>query len=778
MHPRLLPIHQLKRVKPTAALVYNGSSLRPQVQSLGLALDHHAAEILMVSSFPPRECGIATYTQDLVNALHLQFDNQFRCVICALESDATHHRYPNAPSYILQTNDRNAFVKSAFRINRNARIKLVVIQHEFGLFAANEEAFLHFLEQLNAAVVMVFHTVLPVPEVKFKTYVKALITAVDAVVVMTDHAASILRSEYDIPPAKINIIPHGTHLAPFVDRVVLKARYGLSNQHVLTTFGLLGPGKSIETTLKALPDLLAKVPNTIFLVLGKTHPAIMREKGEAYRQQLEALVVELGIGEHVRFVNAYLPLPVLLDYLQLTDVYVFSSHDPHQAVSGTFAYAVSSGCPIVSTPIPHAREVLANNNGIIFDFDDASQLSAALLRLVGNEALCSELAHNGLRQMAATAWNNAALAHGRLFHELSHGQFALKYRLPPIQLRHLKNLTTDFGLLQFSKLAVPDHDSGYTVDDNARALMAICEHYAIFGHQADLELATTYLQFLEGCLLPDGRLLNYVDRARQFSLQNFEENLEDSTGRAIWALGHVCGMSATLPALFIQKAENLLEQLLPLLTNIHSTRAMAFAIKGLYAKDDPKHLWLLEMLCIRLRQMYRHEQSVDWIWYEGYLTYGNSVLPEAMLCAYLRLHQSEYLTMAVESFDFLLDKLFEGTTFRAISNQGWMLRDRVDTGVCGGEQPIDVAYTILTLLFFYRKLGNTKYLQQANIAFEWFLGNNHLRKNVYNPVTGGCYDGIEAHNVNLNQGAESTVSYLLARLAMERLAVLNQIGSL
>jgi glycosyltransferase involved in cell wall biosynthesis len=726
------------------------------------------SEILFVSSFPPRECGIATYTQDLINAVHSQFSNRFRCEICALELDATHHRYPSKPAYILQTNDRNEFVKAAFRINRNARIKLVVVQHEFGLFSANEEAFQLFLEQLIKPVVLVFHTVLPAPDAEHKRYVVALSEAVAAIIVMTSHAAKILEADYGIAAAHMHIIPHGTHLLPFVDRKKLKVQFGFGKKKVLTTFGLLGPGKSIETTLRALPAVLAKAPDTIFLILGKTHPGVVREAGEAYRQQLEKMVQELGLSAVVHFVNEYLPLPQLLNYLQLTDIYVFSANNPHQAVSGTFAYAVSSGCPIVSTPIPHAREVLANNNGIIFDFNNHSQLSEAIIKLLGNDALRKQMAINGLQQMAATAWNNAALAHGRLFHELTHGQFALRYRIPPINLQQLTNLTTDFGLLQFSHHAVPDHDSGYTVDDNARALIAICEHYSLFRGQGDLELASTYLRYLEHCLLPDGQLLNYVDRARQFSLQNFHENLNDSTGRAIWALGYVCSLSAILPDFFILKAQALLEKVLPALLHIHSTRAMAFAIKGLYLENNPQHLWVLETLAIRLRQMYLHEQSADWIWFEPYLTYGNSVLPEAMLCAHLRLEQAEYKTIAVQSFDFLLSKLFIGETFRAISNQGWLQRNRVEAAVQGGEQPIDVAYTIMALVFFDKHVGGPGYLEQANIAFAWFLGNNHLQKIMYNPVTGGCYDGLEAHDVNINQGAESTVSYLLARLALEK----------
>ena len=586
---------------------------------------------------------------------------------------------------------------------------------------------------------------------------------------MTENAAELLAQVYGIDELKISTIPHGTHLLPHVNREDLKKRYGLSQKRVLATFGLLGPGKCIETTLQALPRVIVEYPDTLFLILGKTHPKIVKEAGEQYRLHLEALVHELGLTEHVRFVNEYLSLQVLLDYLQLTDIYLFTSNDRNQAVSGTFAYAVSSGCPIVSTPIPHAREVLANDNGIIVDFEEPSQLAHAILKLLGDDKLCRSLALSGLRQMASTAWSNSALAHGRVFNDLTHGSFKLHMRVPNINLNHINQLTNEFGMLQFSHLSVPDPASGYTVDDNARALVAICQHYLLYENKTDLGLASIYMIFLEGCLLPNGELMNYVDQARQFTLQNFTENLEDSTGRAIWALGFVCSLKGQVPEFLTKAADDLFEKLLPALQKMHSTRAMAFAIKGLYYAQKAEHIDLLELLANRLQQMYRHEQSTAWAWFEPYLTYGNSVMPEAMLCAFVRLKKDSYRQIAKESFDFFLRQVLSGSTFKGITNQGWLHRDNLQPHVHGGEQAIEVAYTILALERFYEISANKVYLDQANVCFEWFLGNNELEKIMYNPATGGCYDGLELLNVNLNQGAESTVSYLLARLSIERL---------
>lgn len=736
---------------------------------LPIALKSDLPEILFISSFPPRECGIATYSQDLLHALNHQFDTSFVSAVCALESETEQHQYAQAPKYLLNTDERNAFVKMAFKINQDASIKLVVFQHEFGFYAKNEAQFKLFYTAIIQPIVFVFHTVLPNPNPVLKTKVQNMVHRAASVVVMTKHAATILKNDYEVDKIKIVIIPHGTHLVPPLNRKQLKKQYQLSNRKVLSTFGLLGSSKSIETTLKALPEVVQAYPEVLFLVLGKTHPTVVKNEGEAYRTLLEAMVKELHLEANVRFVNAYLPLPTLLEYLQLTDIYLFTSKDRNQAVSGTFSYAVSCGCPVISTPIPHAKEVLGNNNGIIVDFEDAAQLSKAIISLLDDAPLRKQISSNSFHEMASTAWENSALTHALLFQSLMGTPTALKYQVPPFNLDHVKRMTTDFGMIQFSKIANPDLQSGYTLDDNARALIAIGQHYEMFQEADDLRLILIYLQFITFCMQANGLFLNYVNTAKEFTQQNDPENLEDSNGRAIWALGYVISLKKILPIYLCIEAEKVLEQAVPNLKNIHSTRAMAFIIKGLHYQNKSENQALLNTLANRLVNMYEHERTEDWLWYESYLTYGNSVLPEAMLCAYLSTNNEVYKTIAQESFDFLLSKIFVDDAIKVISNKGWHLKDVANEAVVGGEQPIDVAYTLMGLEQFYAVFKTNEYLQKATTAFHWFLGNNHLHQIVYNPCTGGCYDGVEAHNVNLNQGAESTLSYLMGRLTIERL---------
>ncbi|MFV8377033.1 glycosyltransferase [Flavobacterium sp. LB1P62] len=332
-------------------------------------------EILFITSYPPRECGIATYSQDLIKALDKKFKCSFKIKICPLESINEQHVYPEPIKYILNTDHLNAFENLAAKINDNTAIQLVLIQHEFGLFRKNEADFRAFLNAVLKPVIIVFHTILPNPNELLKDNVKKITKSVHSIIVMTSSSAKILINDYGVAPEKITIISHGTHLVPHSDQALLKEKYKLTGRNVLSTFGLLGSGKSIETTLDALPSIIKVNNDVLFLIIGKTHPSVAKEEGEKYRLMLEAKIGDLKLQNHVQFLNRYLSLSDLLEYLQLTDIYLFTSKDPNQAVSGTFSYAMSCGCPIVSTPIPHACEVLCGDSGMIVDFGNVQQLA-------------------------------------------------------------------------------------------------------------------------------------------------------------------------------------------------------------------------------------------------------------------------------------------------------------------------------------------------------------------------------------------------------------------
>jgi len=719
----------------------------------------------------------------LLGALNNKFQDSFALKVCALESGISDFDYPDEVKYTLDTNDVSKYIELARTINSDKNIQIVLVQHEFGFYqGAGDEAFLQLLYSLSKPVITVFHTVLPHPNEALQRKMRYITAACAAVIVMTKDSAKILNEEYGVSEQKINVITHGTHLVLHLNKDFLKEKYGLTGKKVLSTFGLLSSGKGIATTLDALPEILQVNPDTVFLVIGKTHPGVVQSEGEKYRNMLEEKVEALQLQDQVRFINRYLPLPDLLEYLQLTDIYLFTSTDPNQAVSGTFSYAMSCGCPIISTAIPHAREVLREDTGILIDFKNAAQLAAGANRLLMDEPLRIAFSESTLQRIVPTAWENSAIAHARLFQSVArHGsttqavsqkdeKIALRYRVPEINLEHVKKMTTDFGMFQFSKINQPDPDSGFTIDDNARALISMCMHYELTADEADLHYIYTYLHFIQYCQQPDGSFLNYVDMEQRFTAQNETVNLSDSNGRAIWALGYLISKRDMLPFPLIVTAQKVMQLALPRVEQTHSTRAMSFAIKGLYyanmMQKSAENTRILVILADRLVQMYRHESDPDWRWYESYLTYANSVLPEALLCAWQETGNPVYKEVAQVTFDFLLSLTFDAQEIKVISNKTWLHKGQESAR--HGEQPIDVAYTIMSLSRFYDVFKEPRYLNQIAMAFDWFLGNNHLHQIIYNPCTGGCYDGLEETRVNLNQGAESTLSYLMARVAVEK----------
>ncbi|MBC7642645.1 MAG: glycosyltransferase [Flavobacterium sp.] len=731
-------------------------------------------EIIFLTSFPPRECGIATYSQDLVKALNNKFKKTFNIKICAVVNDNDKNEYNDEVKYILNTDCVASFDELSQKISDNDNIKMILVQHEFGFYNNNESAFIKFIYTITKPIVVAFHTILPNPNDVLKLNVQQIAHAADALIVMTKSSKAILEKDYKIDESKINVIAHGTHLVQHFDKNFLKDKYDLSNRKILSTFGLLSSGKSIETTLYALPEIIKKNPDVLFLIIGKTHPTVFTKEGEVYREFLNQKIEALNLQNNVKFINKYLQLNELLEYLQLTDIYLFTSKDPNQAVSGTFAYAISCGCPIISTPIPHAIEVLKDDSGIIIDFENPKQLAREVNNLLENEKHRKDISLNGLHKIAPNSWENSAIQHALLFQKITHYSFELNYKIPEINLNHLKNMTTDFAMIQFAIINQPDINTGFTLDDNARALVATCQHFELTGNNSDMDYIIKYYEFIDFCLQKEGFFLNYVDVDKNFTRQN-SENLADSNGRAIWALGYLLSISHLLSKELIANANQTLQFALLNVNKIHSTRSMAFIIKGVFYANKScnsfESVSIIKHFADKLVQMYRHESKPDWEWFESYLTYGNSILPEAMLCAYLSTGNLVYKNIAEKSFNFLLLKIFTTTNIKVISNRGWLQSDqKIDKNLVGGEQPIDVAYTILALSKFFDVYKKQDYLRKIKIAFSWFLGNNHLHQIIYNPCTGGCYDGLEDTYVNLNQGAESTVSYLMARLTIEKYA--------
>ena len=729
-------------------------------------------KILFVCSYPPRECGIATFSQDLIRTLKRCFGSTMDIEVCALENECCDaNDYPEEVKYKIDAQELNSFFQVANKLNERDDIGMVCIQHEFGLFGGNYGSHLvAFLLKLDIPISCVFHTVLPNPDKKRTKIMQALDDLSEKLIVLTNKSAEILVSDYHIDTNKIAVIPHGTHIVLWKEKQRLKNRYGFKNKNVLSTFGLLSENKNIETALRALPKILQKFPNTVYLVLGKTHPEILKREGETYRDALLTIVDNLDIKDHVIFINEYLELTNLLEYLSLSDVYLFSSKDPNQAVSGTFAYAMSCGNPVISTPIPHSKECLDPSTGILLnDFEDPIEISDAVIDLLEQPFIATSMGKNAFIKMRAFSWENVAISYSDIFQDYLQDSNSLDFSLPPIKTDHIEDMTTDFGMLQFSNFSEPDTSFGYTLDDNARALIAMLMYYKKKRNDKVLRLIEIYMDFIVFCQQDDGLFYNYVDFEGQFTVQNTEVNLEDSNGRAIWALGYVLSHTENLPKSLVTKAENCFKNVMQNVADFNSPRAIGFILKGLYyyQENKPKTQYnqLAETLAQELLRVFNITSDKKWEWFEDYLTYANSILPEALLYAWLITKNKKYKDVAETTFDFLLSQYFMKGQIKVISNDGWFHKRNKRT--FHGEQPIEVAYTILSLDLFYRVTHKKKYAKQLHTAFSWFLGNNHLKQIMYNPVNGACYDGLEKENVNINQGAESSLCYLMARLVVE-----------
>lgn len=727
-------------------------------------------EILMITSFPPRKCGIATYSQDLIKAIEDKYADSFTVKVCALQKQNIDLDYPHQVKYFLKSWLQADYKRLALEINADPEIKIIYLQHEFGLYDGElGDYILDFLDNVEKPVITTFHTVLTKPDAERKAVVQKITELSSQVIVMTNLSADILKNEYQISDEKIKMIPHGTHLIK-PSPLHAKDAIPFKGRTIISTFGLISEGKGIETALEALPKIIAKFPEVLYLIIGKTHPEVIKHDGEKYRDCLHKKVKELQIEKHVLFINIYLELDILLQYLQRTDIYFFTSKDPQQAVSGTLAYAMSAGCPVVSTPIPHSLELL-DGAGINFDFGNQEQLANAAILMLSSPKKMYEMQLNALHRISPTAWQNAAIAHIDIAkYRLKEACFLFNYKMPEINLKHIERMTTDFGMIQFSKIANPDLDSGYTIDDNARALIAVAKHFELTGKFSDLPLINIYLNFILFCQQENGSFLNYVTTDKQFFDKNADENLEDANGRAIWALGEFLSLEQFLDFNLQSQVEAAFQKAIPTIHTLQSPRAIAFCIKGLYYyyhfKNDASILLLITKLADNLVSKYRGVSNAEWQWYEEYLTYANALLPEAMLLAGECTESELFKEIAHKTFDFLLETTIADEKIKVISNRGWHHKGKDKNHF--GEQPIEIAYTILALNTFFSKYKNVDYSNKMDICFNWFLGENHLQQIIYNPSTGGCYDGLEEHQVNLNQGAESTVSYLLARLVVEK----------
>ncbi|MDP3043288.1 MAG: glycosyltransferase [bacterium] len=729
--------------------------------------------ILYVGTYPPRECGIATFTKDLTDAIDKEFSPGVKGRILAINDNGTSiYNYPR--KVMLQINETNIedYLNIANEINRLNQIKLVNIQHEYGIFGGDWGNYLlPFLELLKKPVVITMHTVLPRPQEKLKKLTQSIINRSAAVVVMTKSATRLLENSYGISKSKIFIIPHGVHNITFPSKFKAKKKLNLSDKFVLSTFGMLNRDKGIEYAIEALPEIIKEFPNVLYLILGATHPVVLKQEGERYRNKLKKLVMKLGLKDYVKFYNKYLSVPELIEYLKATDIYVSPTLNPRQSVSGTVSYALSCACPIIATANQYAKDVIEpGHRGYLTGFRDAKAIEKALFDLLRDKAARKEMGKNAYFYSRHMTFQNVALSYFNLFNDLAKIVPREKGKPPIINLDHIKTLTDKFGIIQFATHTKPDPHSGYCLDDNARALLGCAMYYKLNPSKSVLNLINIYFNFIKFSQKPNGEFHPFVNYNKTFNSDEGES--EDSFGRAIWTLGYAASREH-LPDDLRKKAAKIFNKAVKSAPNLKSSRAIAFVLLGLCLAEekesDAGRLLLIKKLADKLAKGYLKQIGEDpkknWHWFENCLTYSNYKLPEALLRAYQITKNKEYLPVAENSLKFLMKISFEKGYFSPIGQDGWFFRNGKRSYF--DQQPEDTASAVEALLAAYQITKKKDYLNKAKLSFEWFLGKNHLNQMIYDEATGGCYDGLGKYSINFNQGAESTISYFLARLVMD-----------
>lgn len=725
---------------------------------------------LFMGTFPPRECGIATFTQDLTNAIDKRFYPSIKTKILALNNNGTNiYNYPKKVMFQISDTDINSYIETAKKINKSKKIKVVCIQHEFGIFGGYYgDHLLAFLEVLKKPAFVTFHSVLPNPDKQRKIVVKAIADRVNAIIVMTQKAVTILQKEYKITETPIKVVPHGIPDVNFETQLKEKNHLRLKNKIVLSSFGMISRNKGYEYVIEALPEVVKQYPNLVYVIVGGTHPVVRKNEGEVYRNMLEAKVKELGLQNNVKFYNKYVTKEEIIQYVKASDIYISPSLTPEQITSGTLVYAMGCGRAVVSTPFLHAKDILTKDRGELAEFEDSESFTKAILRILNNQERLRILESNAYTYTRQMVWHNVGLSYVRQFNRYLKLPELYFRKMPQINIKHLSRMTDDFGIIQFATLAKPDIASGYTLDDNARALLVAGSLYNKIPQKSHLKLIQTYLDYIKYVQQTDGKLLNFVDQNKNLDTNSWSE---EAHARAIRALGYVSSLP-NIPKDVKYQAEEILANAVQIVPDMAHPRAVASVIAGLchYNKDhySEHNIELIKQLANTLTALYENNSNPEWQWFEPMMTYSNAKLPEAMFHAYIATQDKKYLEIAKATIDFLVGKTFNGSTFVPIGQNGWYDGQNQKRAFFD-QQPIEAATMTIALALAYKVLREPKYEKLAINSFNWFLGKNIVNTVIYNEQTGGCHDGLGKEVVNLNQGAESTISYLTARLSLEEL---------
>ncbi|MFH0918976.1 MAG: glycosyltransferase family 4 protein [Fibrobacterota bacterium] len=738
-------------------------------------------KIAFIGNYLPRQCGIATFTTDLCESVAGACPD-IQCFAVPVTDIPEGYDYPDRVRFEIKAADLDSYDRAADFLNIS-NVDVVCLQHEYGIYGGAAGSFiLTLLRKLTMPVVTTLHTVLRNPNAQQQRVMAELVELSDAIIVMTARAVDFLKTIYRVPENKIRLIPHGIHDVPFLDPNFYKDQFSVEGKIVVLTFGLLSEKKGIEHVIQALPEVIRRFPNVVYLVLGATHPNLIRSEGEIYRLSLERLAGELEVEKNVIFINRFVTLEELKEFIVAADIYITPYLDEEQITSGTLAYSFGAGNAVVSTPYWHAAELLNQGRGILVPFKDPGAIAKAILRLVGNETERHALRKNAYLYGRDMVWGAIAERYCRTFEEarlkrptmvkkrlLIPATDGRKPDLPKIKLDHLFRMTDSTGLFQHAAFTVPNFEEGYTTDDNARALILMILLEELGGADAKqlTDNASTYLAFLKFAFDHEtGRFRNFMSFERTWTSV---PGSEDSHGRSLWALGTCIGRTKNTG--FQNLAGQLFELALPPTYEFTSLRSWAFTLIGIHEylrRFDGD--WLVsqgrEFLAVKLFKEYTHYSGPDWPWFEPTATYCNAKLPHALILSGRWLGRKDMLQSGLDALDWLLRvQTAPQGFFHSIGSNGFFPK--------GGkpaphdQQPIEAHAMVSACLEAYRTTKDTRWYDGAWKTFQWFLGRNSLGLPLYDSKTGGCHDALHMDRVNQNEGAESSLAFCLSLVEME-----------
>jgi glycosyltransferase involved in cell wall biosynthesis len=751
-------------------------------------------KIAFIADYLPRKCGIATFTADLLTALAAQHP-QTHCFAVPVNDIEEGYEYPEEVRFEIQEQDLSSYQRAADFLNIS-NVDIVCLQHEFGVYGGPAGSHvLALLRELRMPIVTTLHTLLQDPTPEQRRVMQELIARSTRLVVMAERGRRMLQEIYQAPPAKLDLIPHGIPDMPFVDPNYYKDQFGVEGRLVLLTFGLLSPNKGIEHVLNALPEIRAEFPNVVYIVLGATHPNLVRDQGEAYRLSLERLAKKNKVQKNVIFYNRFVNTEELKEFIGAADIYVTPYLNEAQITSGTLAFSFGAGKAVVSTPYWHAAELLAEDRGALVPFGDPKAIAREVITLLRDEVRRTAIRKNAYKLGREMIWSNVARLYMRSFESarleravLSRKSFATKTldqqprELPELKLDHLSRMTDSTGLFQHAIFSVPNFSEGYCTDDNARGfILAVLLEEMEEEPENVRRLGTTYAAFLHHAFDPKSkRFHNFLSFDRRWL---DEHGSEDSHSRALWALGTGVGRAPFRSFQFL--SGQIFAQALPAAMEFVSPRACAFCLLGIHEylqrlSGDRLATQIRDTLTARLMERFDKSALPDWPWFEGSLTYDNAKLPHALILSGRGSGQKTVLDRGLQALRWLAEiQTSENGHFRPIGSNGFYTRGGARANF--DQQPIEAHAMVSACLDAYRATADVWWYEQAQRAFDWFLGWNDLGLELYSSSTGGCRDALHVDRVNGNQGAESTLAFLLSltemRLIQNSAMVFNQPGS-